>query len=90
VAEEVGIRVARLQYVASQPWPYPGSLMLGFHALGNPDDQLSPDPGEISDARWFTRAQVRAAEAREPDAGFAVANPSSIAHFLIVKWLDEA
>jgi NAD+ diphosphatase len=88
VAEEVGIRVTRLEYVASQPWPYPGSLMLGFHALGNPDDQLNPDPTEIADARWFTRAQVRAAEARDPDAGFAVANPSSIAHFLIVKWLD--
>jgi NAD+ diphosphatase len=89
VAEEVGIRVADLQYIASQPWPYPGSLMLGFHAIGDPDDQLNLDPTEISDARWFTRAQVRAAEAEEPDAGFGVANPSSIAHFLIMKWVDE-
>jgi NAD+ diphosphatase len=90
VAEEVGITVTALQYIASQPWPYPGSLMLGFHALGNPDDQLNPDPTEIADARWFTRAEVRAAEARDPDAGFGVAMPSSIAHFLIMKWLDES
>jgi NAD+ diphosphatase len=89
VAEEVGITVTALQYVASQPWPYPGSLMLGFHALGDPDDQLNPDPNEIADARWFTRAEVRAAEARDPDAGFGVAMPSSIAHFLIMKWVDE-
>jgi NAD+ diphosphatase len=88
VAEEVGIRVTRLEYVASQPWPYPGSLMLGFHALGNPDDQLNPDPAEISDARWFTRAEIRAAESGDPDIGFGVANPSSIAHFLLMKWLD--
>jgi NAD+ diphosphatase len=89
VAEEVGIIVSHLRYVASQPWPYPGSLMLGFHALGDPDDQLNPDPGEINDARWFTRAQVRAAERGDPDAGFGVAMPSSIAHFLIMKWVDE-
>jgi NAD+ diphosphatase len=89
VEEEVGIIVRGLQYVASQPWPYPGSLMLGFHAIGDPDDQLNPDPAEIADARWFTRAEVRAAEASEPGAGFGVAMPSSIAHFLIMKWVDE-
>ena len=88
VAEEVGIRVSHLQYIASQPWPYPGSLMLGFHALGNPDDQLNPEPSEIAEARWFTRAEIRAAEAGDPDAGFGVANPSSIAHFLIMKWAN--
>lgn len=89
VAEEVGIRVSELQYVASQPWPYPGSLMLGFHAIGNPDDQLNPDPTEISDARWFTRTEIRAAAAGDPAAGFAIANPSSIAHYLIIAWLDD-
>jgi NAD+ diphosphatase len=89
VAEEVGITVHGLQYVASQPWPYPGSLMLGFHALGDPEDALNPDPEEISDAAWFTRAQIRAAESGDPDAGFGIAMPSSIAHFLIMKWVDD-
>jgi NAD+ diphosphatase len=89
VAEEVGIRVTGMQYVASQPWPYPGSLMLGFFALGDPDEQLTPDPAEISDARWFTRDEIRAAATGDPDAGFGIANPSSIAYFLIMKWLDD-
>jgi NAD+ diphosphatase len=89
VAEEVGIRVTDLRYVASQPWPYPGSLMLGFHALGDPDDQINADPTEISDARWFTRAEIRAAAAADPAAGFAIANPSSIAHYLIMAWLES-
>ena len=61
VAEEVGLAVRNLQYVASQPWPYPGSLMLGFLAEGDPDDPLRLDPVEIAHARWFTRAEVRAA-----------------------------
>jgi NAD+ diphosphatase len=90
VLEEVGVHVTDLHYIASQPWPYPGSLMLGFHALADPDEQINPDATEIADARWFTRAQVRAAAASDPDAGFAIANPSSIAHYLIQTWLDEA
>jgi len=89
VAEEVGIRVRNLHYIASQPWPYPGSLMLGFHAEADADEPLTPDPAEIADARWFTRAEIRAAAAGEPAVGFGIANPSSIAHFLIMKWLDE-
>jgi NAD+ diphosphatase len=89
VAEEVGIHVSNLRYVASQPWPYPGSLMLGFHAIADPDEQLNPDPEEIADARWFTRAEIRLAIREDPAAGFAVAAPSSIAHYLIRCWLDE-
>jgi NAD+ diphosphatase len=89
VAEEVGVHVSNLQYVASQPWPYPGSLMLGFHAIADPDEQLNPDPSEIADARWFTRSEVRSAANSDPDAGFAVAMPSSIAHYLIRQWLDD-
>ena len=90
VAEEVGVHVHHLQYVASQPWPYPGSLMLGFHALANPDDQITPDPTEIADARWFSRAEIRLAEAEDPSATFGLPNPSSIAHFLITTWLDAS
>jgi len=85
VAEEVGVQVHDLHYVASQPWPYPGSLMLGFHALADPEDQLTPDATEIADARWFTRAEIRAAAAGE--GRFAIPMPSSIAHFLIMTWL---
>jgi NAD+ diphosphatase len=89
VLEEVGVHVSHLRYVASQPWPYPGSLMLGFLALGDPDEQLAPDPAEISDARWFTRTEIRAAASGDPDVGFGIPMQSSIAHFLIMKWLDD-
>ena len=89
VAEEVGVHVSDLIYLASQPWPYPGSLMLGFHAIADPDEQLNPDPTEIADARWFTRAEIRAAAAGNSDAWFGIAMPSSIAHYLIMKWVDD-
>ena len=89
VAEEVGVHVSNLAYIASQPWPYPGSLMLGFHAIADPDEQLNPDPTEIADARWFTRAEIRAAANGNPDVWFGIAMASSIAHYLIMKWLDD-
>jgi NAD+ diphosphatase len=88
VLEEVGVRVHHLEYIASQPWPYPGSLMLGFFAIADPNDPLTVDSTEISAARWFTRAEIRLAAARDPAAGFGIAMPSSIAHFLITRWLD--
>src|SRR4029453_13247368 len=66
VAEEVGVLVTNLGYVASQAWPYPGSLMLGFTAEADPDAPLSPDPEEIADARWFTRVEILAGLAGEP------------------------
>jgi NAD+ diphosphatase len=89
VAEEVGIHVHDLSYVASQPWPYPGSLMLGFHAIADPDEQLNPDQGEIADARWFTRAEIRASARNDSTATFAIATQASIAYYLIMRWLNE-
>ena len=76
VAEEVGVaRRATCTTSRSQPWPFPGSLMLGFHALARPGRADHPDPTEIADARWFTRAEIRAAAAGDPDAGFGIAEP---------------
>jgi len=86
VAEEVGVLVTNLRYVASQAWPYPGSLMLGFTAEADPDAPLRPDPEEIADARWFTRAEILAGLAEEAGLDFALSPPSSIAHFLISGW----
>ena len=61
VAEEVGLDVGDVTYLGSQPWPFPRSLMVGFHALGDPEQPFAFRDGEIAEAAWFTRDEVRAA-----------------------------
>ncbi|NDK89507.1 NAD(+) diphosphatase [Gordonia desulfuricans] len=61
VHEEVGITVREPRYLGSQPWPFPRSLMLGFAALADPDEPLQFLDGEIGDALWFHRDEVREA-----------------------------
>jgi len=94
VFEEAGVRVRSCQYMASQPWPFPGSLMLGFMAHAEPDDPVIGD--ELEDARWFDVDAVRAGLARdgsEPlpdDAPGIVLSPSiSISRWLVEQWLAE-
>jgi NAD+ diphosphatase len=92
VTEEVGLVPRRVGYVASQAWPFPGSLMLGFFALADPAQPLRLDPAEIAEAHWFTRRDVAAALAGEhvPVGGglrLGLPPPSSIALFLIRRWL---
>jgi NAD+ diphosphatase len=94
VLEETGVRVRECRYLASQPWPFPGALMLGFAARAEPDEPRVT--GELEAARWFTRDEVRAAEAREADEGSdrddggpLLASRISIARWLIDRWLAE-
>lgn len=61
VAEEIGLTVRDPQYLGSQPWPFPRSLMVGFHAIGDPEQEFTFHDGEIAEAAWFSRAEVRAA-----------------------------
>jgi len=61
ILEEIGLTVRDVRYLGSQPWPFPRSLMVGFHALGDPDQGFSFNDGEIAEAAWFTRDEVRAA-----------------------------
>lgn len=61
VHEEVGVQVREIRYLGSQPWPLPRSLMLGFTAVADPAEPLTYTDGEIAEARWFTRDQVRTA-----------------------------
>ncbi|GAA4575076.1 NAD(+) diphosphatase [Micromonospora coerulea] len=93
VREEVGVGVEEIAYAGSQSWPFPGSLMLGFLARADADDPVRVDPAEIAHARWFTRREIGAALAgRQVDAGegtrLVLPPPSSIALFLIHRWLD--
>jgi len=92
VAEEVGIPLASLTYAGSQAWPFPGSLMLGFHAVADPAQPLRLDPEEIDEARWFTRddvAKMIAGDFVHPETAVRMSLPmrSSIAFYLIETWL---
>ncbi len=61
IQEEVGVEVRDIRYLGSQPWPLPRSLMLGFAAVADPEAPLFFFDGEIAEAHWFTRDEVRAA-----------------------------
>lgn len=87
VFEEAGVEVGRVRYLASQPWPYPSSLMFGClgEALG---DAITLDPVELEDARWITRAEMaevlagRHPTIRRPRKG-------AIAGFLLYHWVAD-
>ncbi|RAV07011.1 NAD(+) diphosphatase [Mycolicibacterium sp. GF69] len=61
IAEEIGLTVTDVTYLGSQPWPFPRSLMVGFHAIGDPEQEFAFNDGEIAEAAWFTRAEIREA-----------------------------
>lgn len=84
VYEETNIRVAAVRYHSSQPWPFPSSLMLGFvAAAGTPVDQeIHLNDGELEDARWFTRKELRSGFPKLP---FSI----SIARRLVESWLGK-
>jgi NAD+ diphosphatase len=67
IHEEVGLRVRDVEYLGSQPWPFPRSLMVGFAARADRDDELRPRVGEIESARWVDRATVRELIASDED-----------------------
>ncbi|MDB5444758.1 MAG: MutT/nudix family protein [Phenylobacterium sp.] len=85
--EEAGLRAVKVRYHSSQPWPYPSSLMIGLLAEVQ-DDEGAPDQTELSEVRWFTRAEARDLLAGKLDATFAPP-PSAIAHQLIKAWSEE-
>ncbi|MGH3278472.1 MAG: NAD(+) diphosphatase [Trebonia sp.] len=86
VYEETSIVVGQVRYLGSQPWPMPRSLMLGYQARAASGQRIVVDEEEIGEARWFTRAELRAAI----DAGeVGIAPTSSIARRLIEYWYGE-
>lgn len=105
VREEVGIIVADPQYLGSQPWPFTRSLMLGFEAIGDRSQRLHFTDGEIGDAAWFHREEIREALNRgepwiRPDdpphtnAGLMHSQPRlpgslSIARSMISSWAND-
>ncbi len=95
VYEEVGIAVTDINYVGSQPWPFPASLMLGFTARLDGDPALTLDPVEMAEAAWFSRAEIAAARdwvdedlPAEPGRRLRAIPPRfSISRYLIDRWL---
>ena len=90
VAEETGVRVRACRYAASQPWPFPSALMLGFTAQAEPDEPRVND--ELEDARWFTLDEVRTAQQRrtdDPGEGLLLSPRISIARWLIDAWVES-
>ncbi len=83
VFEEAGVRVTAARYHSSQPWPFPSSIMLGFYAEAD-DEAIRIDGDELTDARWFTRAQIRG----RASEGFDIPPPDSIARRLIDDWVQ--
>lgn len=85
--EEAGIKVGRVAYHASQPWPFPYSLMIGCYGEAL-NENIQADLTELEDCRWFTRDETRAAlEGKHPD-GIFTPPPAAIAHRLIRDWVD--
>lgn len=86
LAEEAGVRVTSVAYQASQAWPFPSGIMVGFRAVAE-SDEVAVDREELLEARWFTRADVRDLLAAHRADGRD--RPDSIEAFLLQTWLDE-
>lgn len=81
--EEAGLTVTEVEYLGSQPWPFPCSLMLGFRAVVDDPERVRADGDELQEVRWFTRAELAEAIA----AGEVVPSGRiSIARSLIEHW----
>lgn len=87
VWEETGVRVGPVRYLSSQPWPFPGSLMLGAHGEAV-TEEIEIDPEEIAEAVWLSREELA-----DVFAGLhptiVPARKGAIAHFLLWNWLAD-
>ena len=87
--EETGVEVVSVQYVASQPWPFPQALMIGYWAFVDPDADATPTPApdELVEARWWGREEL----GRTLGAGTIILPPpGTIGNYLITTWLAKA
>jgi NAD+ diphosphatase len=87
VFEETAVKVGEVGYLASQPWPFPSSLMIGCYGYAT-STEITIDPKEIEDAIWVTREEIMDAWANKTSTLIA-ARKGAIAHFLIKNWLSD-
>ncbi len=88
VLEEVGIACGRVKYFASQPWPFPSSIMIGCHAEAL-SDTIVVDRDELEDARWFERDELAAMLKRRHPQGLTTPPPVAIAHHIIRSFVED-
>jgi NAD+ diphosphatase len=88
VLEEAGIGCGRVKYFASQPWPFPSSIMIGCHAEAL-SETIVVDREELEDARWFTREELAAMLMRQHPQGLTTPPPVAIAHHIIRDYVED-
>ncbi|SFT81439.1 NAD+ diphosphatase [Pseudovibrio denitrificans] len=88
VFEEAGVKVGTVKYVASQPWPFPSNIMIGFHGEALTTD-LNIDYEEMQDCQWFSKEETLKMLQGEAESGLICPPDISIAHHLIKKFIEE-
>ena len=86
VFEEAGVRLTDIKYLGSQPWPFPASVMIAFSAVTDAPDEARPDGAEITEVKWFSRAELKAAA---EDGSLLLPPKVSVARRMIESWLGE-
>jgi NAD+ diphosphatase len=83
IREEAGIALSRVDYVGSQPWPFPAGIMIGFRATSD-EESVAVDGNEILEAKWFTRKELR----NYADTTQRLGRPDSIDRIILTNWLE--
>jgi NAD+ diphosphatase len=86
VFEESRIKVSEISYLGSQPWPFPASIMIAFEAVTDNPEDAQGDGAEITQVKWFSRAELKAAAA---DGSLLLPPSISVARKMIEGWLGE-
>ncbi len=84
--EEAGVKLREVRYLGSQPWPFPASIMIAFEAITDAPDDARPDGEEITELKWFSRQELKAAAA---DGSLLLPPTVSVARRMIEGWLGE-
>lgn len=84
VLEEAGVTLREVKYLGSQPWPFPASVMIAFEAITDAPDEARPDGEEITEVKWFSRAELKAAA---EDGSLLLPPMVSVARRMIEGWL---
>jgi NAD+ diphosphatase len=88
IREESGIACSEVGYYASQPWPFPSTLMIGCFARAV-DENIIVDTTELEDARWFSRAEAALLLSGDHSAGLVAPKPYTIAHHLLKAFVQD-